>query len=33
MQKALHELVGGDRSLIQGCFLVDQLVFQEMMYR
>lgn len=33
VQKALSDLVGGDRSLMQGCFLVDQLVFQEMMYR
>ncbi len=31
VQKQLQELVGGDRTLLQGCFLVDQLVFQEMM--
>uniref|UniRef100_A0A7S0R2F9 non-specific serine/threonine protein kinase n=1 Tax=Chlamydomonas leiostraca TaxID=1034604 RepID=A0A7S0R2F9_9CHLO len=33
VQRHLSDLVGGDRALIQGCFLVDQLVFQEMMYR
>lgn len=32
VQRQLQELVGGDRALLQGCFLVDQLVFQESMY-
>ncbi len=32
VQKSLSELVGGDKTLMQGCFLVDQLVFTEMMY-
>ncbi|GFH20568.1 protein kinase domain-containing protein, partial [Haematococcus lacustris] len=31
VQRALHELVGQDKALLQGCFLTDQLVFQEMM--
>ncbi len=26
VQRQLQELVGGDRALMQGCFLVDQLV-------
>lgn len=33
VQKKLLELVSGDRTRLQGCFMVDQLVFQEMMYR
>ncbi|KAL6747220.1 kinase-like domain-containing protein [Haematococcus lacustris] len=32
VQRALHELVGQDKALLQGCFLTDQLVFQEMMF-
>ncbi len=32
VQKTLSDLVGGDRTLLQGCFMVDQLVFTEMMY-
>jgi hypothetical protein len=31
VQRRLLELVGGERGCVQGCFLVDQLVFQEMM--
>jgi len=33
VQRQLQELVGRDRALLQGCFLVDQLVFQETLYR
>ncbi len=32
VQKTLSDLVGGDKTLLQGCFMVDQLVFTEMMY-
>ncbi len=32
VQRRLLELVGGDRQRLQGAFIVDQLVFQEMMY-
>ncbi len=32
MRRALLRLVNDDKALMQGCFLVDQLVFQEMMY-
>jgi hypothetical protein len=33
VQRALLDLVGSDKGLLKGCFLVDQLVFQEMMYK
>lgn len=29
IQRALQELVGRDTEMLKGCFLVDQLVFQE----
>lgn len=32
VQKRLLDMVGGNRERLQGCFMVDQLVFQEMMY-
>mmetsp|Transcript_23560 Transcript_23560/g.51706 ORF Transcript_23560/g.51706 Transcript_23560/m.51706 type:complete len:731 (-) Transcript_23560:30-2222(-) len=32
VQKKLLELVGGNRDLLQGCFMTDQLVFQESMW-
>lgn len=32
VQRRLLELLGGDRSRMQGCFVCDQLVFQEMMH-
>jgi hypothetical protein len=31
VKAALLELVGGDKHKMHGCFLVDQLVFQELM--
>lgn len=32
VQRRLLDLVGGDKSALQGCFVVDQLVFQELMF-
>ncbi len=32
VQRALLELVGGNRALLPGCFMCDQLVFQECLY-
>ena len=32
VQRKLRDLVGNDSVMLQGCFLVDQLVFQETMH-
>ena len=32
VQRRLRDMVGNDATMLQGCFLVDQLVFQETMY-
>eukprot|EP00798_Chlamydomonas_sp_ICE-L_P014519 gene14519-20549_t len=33
VQRKLRDIVGNDKTLVQGCFLADQLVFQEEMHR